>query len=114
MAAALLPVVLKRHQPDFHSVVPFDPARDRLYPFDFTENNTELPPEQIAETERFAAYINRTLQNHQTRYGFGGFWEQRTLYAHRKQFLQPTTPQTAPIFSPQHLPPPLHPRPHQS
>src|SRR5258708_40015170 len=89
MAAALLPAVLKRHQPDFHSVVPFDPARDRLYPFDFTENNTELPPEQIAETERFAAYINRTLQNHQARYGFGGYWEHPELHAPRKTFHPP-------------------------
>ncbi len=108
MAAALLPAVLKRHQPDFHSVVPFDPARDRLYPFDFTENNTELPPEQIAETERFAAYINRTLQNHQARYGFGGYGEHRTLYARSKHFDQPAGSETARIVSGEAEPRRLH------
>ncbi|MBS1664665.1 MAG: peptidoglycan DD-metalloendopeptidase family protein [Bacteroidetes bacterium] len=81
-----LSAVLKSHQPGFHAVVPFDPARDRLYPFDFTENNRELSPDEIADTERFAAYINRTLQQQRARYGFGGYGEHRTLYARSKHF----------------------------
>jgi murein DD-endopeptidase MepM/ murein hydrolase activator NlpD len=86
MATELLSAVLKRRQPDFGPVVPFDPGRDSLYPFDFTETNTELSPQEIADTERFAAYINRTLQKHQARYGFGGYAEHRTLYARSKHF----------------------------
>lgn len=89
MAAALLSDVLKRHQADFHPVVPFDPARERLYPFDFTENNTQLLPEDIADTGRFAGYINRKLEEHRARYGFGGYGEHRTLYARSKHFDQP-------------------------
>jgi len=89
MGAALLSDLLKRHQPDFHSVVPFDPARDKLYPFDFTGNNTELLPEDIADTGRFALYINRKLDARQARYGFGGYGEHRTLYARSKHFDQP-------------------------
>jgi murein DD-endopeptidase MepM/ murein hydrolase activator NlpD len=89
MAGALLSDLLKRHQPDFHAVVPFDPARERICPFDFTENNTRLLPEDIADTGRFAAYINRMLQQHQARYGFGGYGEHRTLYARSKHFDQP-------------------------
>jgi len=89
MAAALLSDLLKRHQPDFHPVVPFDAARERLYPFDFTENNTELLPEDIVDTGRFALYINRKLEEHQARYGFGGYGEHRTLYARSKHFDQP-------------------------
>jgi peptidoglycan LD-endopeptidase LytH len=81
-----LSAVLDRHNAGFHSVVPFDPARDRLYAFDFTERNTALSPNDIADTERFAAYINRTLQSHQARYGFGGYNEHRTLYARSKHF----------------------------
>lgn len=108
MTAALLSAVLKRHQPDFHSVVPFDPVRDRLYPFDFTENNTELPAEQIAETERFAAYINRTLQKHQACYGFGGYGEHRTLYARSKHFDQPAGSETARTVSGEAEPRRLH------
>ena len=78
--------VIKAHAKDFHPVVPFDPGRDRLYPFDFTSNNKELKPEQIADTESFAAYINHTLQQHHARYGIGGYGEHRTLYARSKHF----------------------------
>jgi peptidoglycan LD-endopeptidase LytH len=71
---------------NFHPVVPFDPVRDRLYPFDFTEGNADLNAEDIADTERFAAYINRALRAHGARYGFGGYGEHRTLYARSRHF----------------------------
>ena len=82
---------LYKHSARFHPVVPFDPARDRLYPFDFTEsglneNSRDLSAEDIADTERLAAYISRTLRAHGTRYGFGGYAEHRTLYARSKHF----------------------------
>ncbi len=77
---------LYKHSAGFHPVVPFDPARDRLYPFDFTEDNTDLRSEDIEDTERLAAYVNRTLRAHGTRYGFGGYAEHRTLYARSRHF----------------------------
>lgn len=86
MASASLSSVLQRHQPDFHPVVPFDPAREKLYAFDFTEKNTTLTPEEIADTERFAAYINRVLEQQHARYGIGGYNEDRTLYARSQHF----------------------------
>jgi len=89
MAAQSLLAVLKKHAADFHPVVPFDRHRDKLYPFDFTERNTNLLPEEIADTERFAAYINRTLHQHGARYGIGGYGEHRTLYARSRHFDQP-------------------------
>jgi len=78
--------VLQAHAKEFHPVVPFDPVRDRLYPFDFTENNIALRPEQIADTESFAGYINETLRQHGARYGIGGYGEHRTLYARSRHF----------------------------
>ena len=81
MAIAPLSAVLARHSAGFHSVVPFDPGRDLLYPFDFTAANTSLGPDDIADTERFANYINRTLSANKARYGIGGYNEHRTLYA---------------------------------
>lgn len=81
--------ILERHRADFHPVVPFEAGRDRLYPFDFTENNTSLSPEDIANTDRFAAWINGTLQQFQARYGIGGYGEHRTLYARSTHFDQP-------------------------
>lgn len=82
----LLTTALNRLFPGFHPVVPFDPGKDRLYPFDFTENNTELVAGDIADTDRFAAYINRTLREHGARYGFGGYGEHRTLYDRSSHF----------------------------
>jgi murein DD-endopeptidase MepM/ murein hydrolase activator NlpD len=89
MASASLSALLLRHQPDFHPVVPFDPARGTLYPFDFTENNTTLTPETIADTDRFASYINRTLEQAHAQYGIGGYNEHRTLYARSQHFDHP-------------------------
>lgn len=86
MASAALISVLQKHQPAFNEVVPFDPARDQLYPLDFTETNRDLDPEQIADTERFAAYINHLLKQHHCKYGFGGYGEHRTLYARSQHF----------------------------
>jgi murein DD-endopeptidase MepM/ murein hydrolase activator NlpD len=86
MGPASLISTLQKHRQAFHPVVPFDPVRDKLYPFDFTDNNTELRPEQIADTESFAAYINRILREHQCKYGIGGYNEHRTLYARSKHF----------------------------
>lgn len=80
--------ILERHRVDYHRVVPFDPGRDKLYPFDFTENNANLSPKDIADTERFAGWINRTLREHGARYGIGGYGEHRTLYARSKHFDQ--------------------------
>jgi murein DD-endopeptidase MepM/ murein hydrolase activator NlpD len=78
--------ILQRHRADFHAVVPFDAGRDKLYAFDFTVNNTQLSAEEIADTERFAAWINRTLRQQGARYGIGGYDEHRTLYARSGHF----------------------------
>ena len=86
MATTLLSAVLNRQTAGFHPVVPFDPAKDCLYSFDFTESNTGLSADDISDTERFASYINRTLREHRARYGFGGYDEHRTLYARSRHF----------------------------
>jgi murein DD-endopeptidase MepM/ murein hydrolase activator NlpD len=66
--------------------VPFDTTRDKLYRFDFTENNSSLSPADISDTERFACWINNSLQGEKARYGIGGYNEHRTLYARSKHF----------------------------
>jgi peptidoglycan LD-endopeptidase LytH len=66
--------------------VPFDTTRDQLYRFDFTENNSNLSPADIADTECFACWINKALQQNKARYGIGGYDEHRTLYARSKHF----------------------------
>ena len=78
--------VLNRHAARFHAVVPFDPATERLFPFDFTDRNADLGEDVIANTERLATYINRVLREQGARYGYGGYGEHRTLYARSKHF----------------------------
>lgn len=84
--------LLQKHRDSFHPVVPFDPARDKLYPFDFTEGNKALRPAEIADTERFALYINSVLKEQHCRYGVGGYNEHRTLYARSRHFDTGTEP----------------------
>jgi murein DD-endopeptidase MepM/ murein hydrolase activator NlpD len=77
---------LKKYAPVFHPVVPFEWGRDKLYLFDFTDQNTELTSEQIADTDKFANYINAKLKENGCRYGIGGYNEHRTLYARSKHY----------------------------
>ena len=86
-----LSAILDRHRADFHPVVPFDTTRDTLFSFDFTERNTSLTSDDIANTECFATWINNTLRQHHARYGIGGYGEHRTLYARSAHFDQPVT-----------------------
>jgi murein DD-endopeptidase MepM/ murein hydrolase activator NlpD len=86
MAAESLIAVLQGYRQGFHPVIPFEPGRDRLYPFDFTEGNQELSPDQVADTESLAGYIRSVLQKQGARYGIGGYGEHRTLYARSKHF----------------------------
>jgi peptidoglycan LD-endopeptidase LytH len=64
----------------FHPVVAFNPAKDKLVQFDFTEKNTELQKINTADTEMFCKYINGLLQNAKAKFGFGGYNELRILY----------------------------------
>jgi len=86
---ASLIAILDRHRADFHPVVPFDGHKDKLFVFDFTDSNSSLSPESIANTDRFATWINHTLHQHHARYGIGGYGEHRTLYARSAHFDQP-------------------------
>ncbi len=69
-----------KNQHDFHPVIKFDPAADKLFPFNFTSSNSELSADTIADTNLFGEYINSTLKKAGARYGIGGYRENRTLY----------------------------------
>jgi len=67
-------------------VVDYDPLSDSLYAFDFTAANTELSPDDVADTGKFSAWVNRTLAARNCKYGIGGYMEHRTLYARSTLF----------------------------
>jgi murein DD-endopeptidase MepM/ murein hydrolase activator NlpD len=67
-------------------VVDFNPEADRLLQLDFTESNTELSAEDIADTAKFSQWVNTKLAQNNCRYGVGGYMEHRTLYARSALF----------------------------
>ena len=52
---------LIKNRSDFHPVVNFNAATQKLFPLDFTDNNKVLGASEIADTNLFAGYIDRTL-----------------------------------------------------
>lgn len=78
--------VLIKNRFAFHPVVHFDPDKEKLFPFNFTASNTGLTPEDIASTEKFSHYINKTLEDSQARFGIGGYKENRVLYKRSNLF----------------------------
>lgn len=78
--------LLQEHVQEIGKVVDFNPQKDRLYPFDFTASNTDLSAETAANTNDFSNWIVETLQKNNCRYGIGGYFENRSLYARSAHF----------------------------
>lgn len=78
--------VIKKHQSDFHQVVPFDHNVDKLLPLNFTAENKELTPDILNDTTTFNNYIDDLLHKNNARYGIGGYGEHRTIYKVSKVF----------------------------
>lgn len=82
----LLLDILKKHRQEFHRVVPFEPLKDKLLLLDFTENNSEITDAILSDTNNFSAYITKKLQSSNSRYGIGGYSENRTVYSRSRHF----------------------------
>ena len=65
--------VLNKHQHEFHPVVNFNAAKEKLLHFNFTDSNTELTAETIADTDLFSVYVNEQLINNGATFGIGGY-----------------------------------------
>ena len=78
--------VLKEHTSAFHTVIPFDPSKDRLVLFDFSKNNKEIFEETFSDTQKFTNYINQKLQEAQAKFGIGGYAEYREVYRRSRTF----------------------------
>jgi peptidoglycan LD-endopeptidase LytH len=81
MQSSSLSALLKNYQQQFHPVIFFDTAKDKLLLLDLTANNKELPVEILSDTKRFTAWVNEKLQSVNARYGIGGYGEHRTVYS---------------------------------
>ncbi|MES2809092.1 MAG: peptidoglycan DD-metalloendopeptidase family protein [Bacteroidota bacterium] len=67
-------------------IVDYNPATDKLYPFDFTANNTELDIDTVTDSEKFSAWVSNKLKAGNYKYGIGGYMEHRTIYARSSHF----------------------------
>jgi murein DD-endopeptidase MepM/ murein hydrolase activator NlpD len=81
-----LEFVLQRNKQNFHQVVNFNPGKDTLLAFDFTENNHDLDAATIADTAHFSTYINKKMKAAHATYGIGGYRENRILYKRSNLF----------------------------
>lgn len=81
--------VLTKNRSDFHQVVNFDPAKQKLYHFDFTSTNKDLTAADIIDTNKFSQYIERTLATRKAKFGIGGYNENRILYKRSELFESP-------------------------
>lgn len=79
---------LKKYSGEFHPVVPFRKG-DKLLLLDFTDKNTGLNAEILANTDLFIRYINSKLHDAAATYGIGGYNEHRTLYSRSQVFDSP-------------------------
>ena len=86
--------LLQKHAQEIGKVVDFDPEKDHLFPFDFTTSNKTLSAETIADTAAFSDYVTNTLQQNNCRYGIGGYFENRVLYARSTHFNTSDEPRT--------------------
>ena len=73
--------LLKKYSEQFHPVVQFNRAKEKLVHFDFTEHNKALKKINIADTGNFCKYIEDQLKNADAKFGIGGYNELRFLYA---------------------------------
>ena len=85
-ASARLVAALKSRPQSISKVVDFDVAKDRLYQFDLTKNNTELGFEVVNDVAKFSNWVHQKLAENHCRYGIGGYRELRTIYDNREQF----------------------------
>jgi len=88
-----LAAILQKHQSEYKKIIDFDPAKDKLYRFDFTEANAELRVDDIVDTAKFSTYINHKLETAGAKYGIGGYNEERMLYK-RSDLFEGTQPRT--------------------
>lgn len=87
--------LFSKHQQEFHTVVPFDPQREKLRGLDLTANNNVLTDSILEEVNQFVSYINQQLTEAGARYAVGGYNEHRTVYSKSRVF-DPSTPGSEP------------------
>src|SRR5258705_11801270 len=86
MESLELIALLKDHQQEFSTVIPFNSSTDKLLPFDFSPANKEITEDIFDSTPAFTSFINHKLKEANARYGIGGYNKKIQSYSRRKKF----------------------------
>jgi murein DD-endopeptidase MepM/ murein hydrolase activator NlpD len=78
--------IVRRNQPVFHRVVPFDPKTDKVASIDLTSNNKGLDEEIFNDTDAFTKYIDDKRKENKAKFLIGGYNELRALYGRSELF----------------------------
>lgn len=78
--------ILKDNRDFIAKIMDVDFSDKNVYVFDFTENNSELYPLDLDNTNAFSEYIFNTLKEEQKGVGVGGYGEDRLIYKRSKHF----------------------------
>jgi|GEM_PF-5808885 len=79
--------MLKKAANDFHPIIKFDAAKEKFFPFDFSERSKHIPSSKvIADTNLFSNWVSETLSSQQASFGIGGYNENRVLYRRSELF----------------------------
>lgn len=71
---------ISSHPAAVSKVVAFNPAADKFFHFDFTAANAGLKDADVSDTAAFSKWITARLEQHDCRFGIGGYMEHRTIY----------------------------------
>ena len=77
---------IKRNQHSFFKVVNINQKENKVIAFDFTENNKEITPTLIADTNHFSDWVNKKLADAGASFAIGGYNENRVLYKRSNLF----------------------------
>ena len=75
-----LALLLQKHRNEFHQVVDFSVATDRICQLDFTENNPAFSEKGMDADRQLSEYIHTQLQQSGAKFGIGGYAENRAIY----------------------------------
>ena len=75
-----LALLLQKHRNEFHQLVDFSVATDRICQLDFTENNSAFSEKGMDADRQLSEYIQTQLQQSGAKFGIGGYAENRAIY----------------------------------
>ena len=78
--------VLEKHGHQFHQVIPFNEATDKIVSLNLAKTNAGFTEGIYNDTDLFSRYIDLQRKNSHATYLIGGYREHREMYSRSKLF----------------------------